>query len=309
MEMTNVEFGFYPYRFDSKLAVFEISSLVGIDEKVTRVMSDSGVYQNWIYAPPQEQQSLGVPSSITLPYASRVFGLPKTHLLKHSSGDLKRLSFLVWSFGFFVGMRMSDQEMGFLDAAALQRGASNDLVWSEADLGQALEKADKFYESHAASPEIALVIRAVIHSFLLSATPTLLDFERFLHLYTAVDAAFSAHILIHGKPTKRQLHGERIAYLCEALGLLTPWWADRNSPYVAERRNETIHEGLFFGEPWGYTTFGGEQRNEAKYRMILLELQKLLCRIVMALLGVRDEKYLKSPVDDRQKHRIRLVAE
>jgi hypothetical protein len=42
---------------------------------------------------------------------------PVTHLLKHSSGDLKRLSFLVWSFGFFVGMRMSDQEMGFLDAA------------------------------------------------------------------------------------------------------------------------------------------------------------------------------------------------
>jgi hypothetical protein len=62
--------------------------------------------------------------------------------LKHSSGDLKRLSFLVWSFGFFLGMRMSDQEMGLLDAAALQRGASNDLVWFEADLCRALEKAD-----------------------------------------------------------------------------------------------------------------------------------------------------------------------
>jgi hypothetical protein len=61
---------------------------------------------------------------------------PVTHLLKHSSRDLKRLSFLVWSFGFFVGMRMSDQEMGFLDAAAPQRGASNDLVWFEADLGR-----------------------------------------------------------------------------------------------------------------------------------------------------------------------------
>jgi hypothetical protein len=104
--MANVEFGFYPYRFDRKVAAFEISSLVDIDEKIARVMSDSGVYQDWIYAPPQEQQSLGLPSTITLPYVSRVFGLPKTHLLRHSSGDPKRLSFLVWSFGFFVGRRI-----------------------------------------------------------------------------------------------------------------------------------------------------------------------------------------------------------
>ncbi len=43
-----------------------------------------------------------------------------------------------------------------------------------------------------------------------------------------------------------------------------------------------------------------------KYQMILLEFEKLMCRIVMALLDVRDETYLKSRVDDRQKHGIHL---
>jgi hypothetical protein len=301
-----VKFGFYPIRYDVKLPKFEIATLEDFDKSVERVMSDSGVHADWIYAPLREVKSLGVSGTKTLPFTSRVFGLPKTHRLIHTSDDPTQLSFLVWVFGFFTGLRMSDQEAGFLDAAALRPGTSNDVVWCGQSLQTALSKADAFFEQHAGRPEVALAIRAVIHSYMLADLPTLLDFERFLHLYTAVDAAFAVRRHLHKESTKGVSHAERIAYLCESLGLPIPWWADRSSPYVAQRRNETIHEGLFFGEPWGFTTFGGVERSEMKHQMVILELQKLLCRVIMALLGVRDEVYLKSRVDDRQRHGIHL---
>ena len=145
-----------------------------------------------------------------------------------------------------------------------------------------------------------------MHSYLASDVPTLLDYERFIHLYTAIDACYAAQGLIAGPPKKRQNHGERIAYLCEELGVPVPWWADRNSHFVATQRNETLHEGLFFGEPWGFSIFGGDQHNDPKQHMLLLEMQNLTCRIVIALLGVRDREYLTSSVSDRQRHGLRL---
>jgi hypothetical protein len=304
--MASTEFGFYPVRYDVKLAKFEITTLDDFNERVESVISDSRVHADWIYAPLCEVKSLGVPGTRNLPYTSRVFALPKTHRLTHTSEDPKRLSFLIWVFGFLVGIRMSDQKAGFLDAATLRPGMSNDVVWCGRSLQLALTKADDFFECNTRQPAVELAIRAVIHSYLLAHLPTLLDFERFLYLYTAVDAAFAAHNHLHCKTAKVVSHKKRIAYLCESLGLPTPWWADCNTPYVAQRRNETIHEGLFFGEPWGFMTFGCTQESEMKHRMILLELQKLMCRIIMALLDVRDETYLKSAVDDRQRHGINL---
>jgi hypothetical protein len=304
--MATTDFGFYPIRYDVNVGSFEIITLGDFDDAVTRVMSDPGVHKDWIYAPLREQASLGISGTRTLPYVSRVFGLPKTHRLTHTSDDEKRLTFLVWVFGFFVGMRMSNLEAGFLDAAALRQGTSTDMVWCGDSLQKAMLTADDFYETHKAKSEIERAIRAVIHSFLLADLPTLLDFEQFLHLYTAADAAYAVHTHIYGEPKQKPSHAARIAHLCEQLKIPTPWWADRNSKYVATQRNNAIHEGLFFGEPWGFTIFGGTTQADPRERMVLLELQKLMCRILMAMLGVRDETYLQSAVDDRQRHGVHL---
>lgn len=304
--MLATEFGFYPVRYDVTLPTFEIATLDDFDEQVKLVMNEPTVERDWIYAPPREQLSLGIPSTRTLPYASRVFGLPRTHRLTHPSDDPKRSSFLIWVFGFFAGMRLSESEAGHLDAAPLRPGTSNDVVWCGESLEKALSKADQFFASHSGEPKIERAMRAVVHSYLLADLPILLDFERFLHLYTAVDAAYAAYGHIYGAPSKRVSHSERIAYLCEQLRLSLPWWAEKASPYVAERRNETIHEGLFLGEPWGFATCGDAKNRDSQQRMILLQLQKLMSRVIMALLGVRDETYLQSKVDDRQRHGIRL---
>jgi len=73
------------------------------------------------------------------------------------------------------------------------------------------------------------------------------------------------------------------------------------------QRNETLHEGLFFGEPWGFSIFGGKQHNDPKQQTILNEMHKLTCKIVISLLGIQDHEYLKSSFSDRQRHGIRLT--
>jgi len=302
----SVDFGFYPLRLDTDYRDFRIRTRDDFGSSVKAVRSEPFVEGDWIYSPPREVHAFGTSSTKVLPYPSRVFGLPKTHTLGHKTDDPVRLCFLIWCFGFFVGMRMSDQEAGFLDATPIKPGVSNDIVWFGDSLMIALATADDFFTASATAPKVARTIRAAMHSYLASDVPTLLDYERFIHLYTAIDACYAAHGIIASQRKTRVLHAERIAYLCEELGLPVPWWADRNSAFVAKERNETLHEGLFFGESWGFSICGGKQHNDPKQHMLLLEMQKLTCRVVIALLGVQAREYLTSSVSDRQRHRLRL---
>ena len=51
----------------------------------------------------------------TLP--SRVFGLPKRHVIEHAAADSDdHLTFHLWAFSFFTGMRLIATEAGFVDA-------------------------------------------------------------------------------------------------------------------------------------------------------------------------------------------------
>jgi hypothetical protein len=302
----SVDFGFYPEALDVDYRDFQIKTRNDFDSNVKAVKSDSSIDGDWIYSPPRQLRDFGTDSIKVLPYPSRVFGLPKTHTLTHKADDHARLRFLVWCFGFLVGMRISDQEAGFLDATPIKPGVNNDIAWLGNSLMIALGLADDFFTANAAVPRIELAIRSAMHSYLTSDIPTLLDYERFIHLYTAIDACFAVHGFIAGPPKKKVFHhAERIAYLCEKLDIPVPWWAERNSSFVAKERNETLHEGLFFGEPRGFSIWGGKQHNDPKQQMLLLEMQKLTCRIVIALLGVQDREYLRSSVSDRQRYALR----
>ena len=304
-EMT-ADFGFYPLRLDTDNGRFQIKTCDDFESIVKAVRSNPFVEGDWIYSPPSESYAFGTDSIRVRPYSSRVFGLLNTHTLSHQTNDPVRLRFLIWCFGFFVGMRMSDREAGFLDATPIKPGASNDIVWLGNSLMIALATADDFFTANATAPKIERVIRAAMHSYLASDVPTLLDYERFIHLYTAIDACYAAQEIIAGQPKTKVAHAERIAYLCEELGLPVPWWANRNSRFIATQRNQTLHEGLFFGEPWGFSIFGRAHHTDPKQQILLLEMQKLTCRIVIALLGVQDREYLTSSVSDRQRHGLRL---
>jgi hypothetical protein len=46
-----------------------------------------------------------------------VFGLPKRHVIEHAAADSDdHLTFHLWAFSFFTGMRLTATEAGFVDA-------------------------------------------------------------------------------------------------------------------------------------------------------------------------------------------------
>src|ERR1051326_5593335 len=176
-----LDFGFYPLRLDVNCRDFQIKTRDDFEASVRGVKSLPFIEGDWIYSPPRRQYDFGKNSTKVLPYPSRIFDLPKTHTPNHTANDPLRCRFLICCFGFFVGMRMSDQEAGFLDATPIKPGVSNDIVWLGDSLVSALNAADDFFTANASSPKAELTVRAAVHSYLNSDVPTLLDYERFIH--------------------------------------------------------------------------------------------------------------------------------
>ena len=200
---------------------------------------------------------------------------------------------------------MSDVEAGFLDATPIAPGVAHDMVWLGDSLFTAVEYADRFWTTHSANTHIEAAIRGAIHSYFISQTPTLLEFEKFIYLYTALEGCHYVHSSIQGKQASKMRHNQRIASLCEAFSISIPPWADPNSSLVAKHRHATLHEGLFFDEPLGFQLFGGSNRN-IQGGTLLLQMAALTSRLIIALLGMVTCDYVKSPVDTRQRHGVRL---
>jgi hypothetical protein len=127
-------------------------------------------------------------------------------------------------------------------------------------------------------------------------------------------AGLAAHnstraLILGHDPTKRTSHRKRVADLCSAYGIDVPAWADpaaSGKTNVARFRNETLHEGLFFGEPLGFQMFGGNGARRPEDEGILLERSSLISRIVLALLGMEKCEYVISPIGTRQMIGVRM---
>src|SRR5690606_29454737 len=102
----------------------EIHTLPDLAATVALVGAE-GVEADWIYAPPQEVYHFGSSGgrNRTMPYPSRVFGLPKTHAFTHTSAESDdHLTFLLWALSFFEGMRLTATKAGFVDATPIVPG-------------------------------------------------------------------------------------------------------------------------------------------------------------------------------------------
>jgi hypothetical protein len=303
--VNSVVFGFYPRAFDIAVGSISIATLPNLDATVQAIASSQFTENNWIYAPPQETRHFPSGVITTRPYRARVFGLPKTHRLTHSQAqDPAHLRFLCWCFGFFAGMRMSDTEAGFLDATPIKPGTAHDFLCSEDTLTLMLGHAERFWNAHSENPRIEAAMRGIIHSYFMSQTPTLLDFERFIYLYTALDGCHCVNALINGLPTNGS-HKERIAKICDHFSIAVPKWVDSVTP----TRNATLHEGLFFNEPLGFQIFGGSDRAKNADQNLLLQMEALSSRLIVALLGMADNTYVRSPINTRQIHSLHLSAD
>ncbi len=97
-------------------------------------------------------------------------------------------------------------------------------------------------------------------------------------------------------PRKGPNHAKRIDWMCNRFGIATPNWAEpqlgSNTTILAGIRNDTFHEALFMDAPLGFaTTAGGVTEN------LLLEMNGLISRILLALIGAEDAEYVQSPVN------------
>lgn len=71
-----------------------------------------------------------------------------------------------------------------------------------------------------------------------------------------------------------------------------------NKSEVSIVRNDTIHEALFLDEPLGFSIYGGNQStiNNGK---IILQMQNLICRLLVAILGEPNTDYVKTGIESR----------
>lgn len=305
----STKFGFLPERMDISCGPLSIGTLEEASEAFSEVQTSDLVYRDWICAPPDRSRDFISGEIKVRPFLSRVFALPKTHYIHHSDdNDPEHINFLVWCLGFFLGLRLTTTEAGFLDATPIKTGKLNDFLFSGAGPTEALMLAEQFWQSHGSTPRATKRVAGIIHGLFLGQNPNHLPFERFTYFYMALDSCFALAKDLLDEPTGRLSHAERFEWMCRKFDMPVPDWANPNAQKKTEIsvvRNDTMHEALFFGEPLGFTVYGGVERS-ADSGSVLLQMQALICRLLVALLGKPEATYVRSPVDTRQRFLLDL---
>ena len=253
-------FGFYPEPLQVDTGAIGIRPLPDLDEAFEEVLSSEQMDDGWIYVPPQQTRDFMSGRIRERPYSARVFGLRHTHMLTHAAATGEdHVVFLLWALSFFLGMRLSPTERGFLDATPVKRGKLVDFVLLGRSLERAIDLADGFWRDNAGEPRNAQRFSAAVHALFLGQYPQALQFERFIHLYTAIDACYALTRALRSAGARHK-HGARIAWMCGELGVVTPAWARSTGgggSVVSILRNDALHEALFMNEPLGFAVHGG----------------------------------------------------
>ncbi len=129
MRKIEKKFGFYPETLEVDTGAISIRPLPELDEVVNRVLSSEQVDDNWMYVPLQRTCDLMSGRLYKRPFSARVFGLPRTQRLKieKASGD-GHADFYLWILSFFLGMRLTSTEAGFVDATPSKPGTLVDFL-------------------------------------------------------------------------------------------------------------------------------------------------------------------------------------
>lgn len=303
-----MEFGFFPENLDLAHGPVTISTLPDFSSSKNKVEADSNIRKGWIYPGNVETMRLGV-GIRSEPYPHRIFGLPKTHAIEHTNPNQdseQLLKFHIWVLSFFVGMRLTSEKAGFLDTTPIKKGKLVDFVVI-GKLDRAIEFAEKFWTDNISCLKQTVRLSAAIHSLFLSQNPRALRFEQFQYVYMALDACFAMLRQKH-KNGCNPNHAKRLSWMCEKLDVSIPTWAaiddeQAKKTEVSGLRNDAFHEALFAGEPFGFAIDGTESSQN-----LVLEMRNLTCRILAGILGVSDTQFLKSAVNNRQLHGVRLSS-
>ena len=165
-----------------------------------------------------------------------------------------------------------------------------------------------YWHKAASGSGNAKLIVAMINALFLAQNPLLLQYERFFHLYAALDTCFA--LLSAANMGAPRWHSQRISWMCKLFGMEVPEWAqvDGTSSEVSALRNPTFHEALFGGEPLGFALYMGKKHTSQDENM-LLEMEALICRFVVAALGRPTCPYVVTAIGTRQMHSLDLTKD
>lgn len=302
------EFGYYPTPCDIEIGRFSVQTLPDHENHVIDVTKHSNVLMDWIYPGAKQNRDFMSGNIRSMPYSARIFSLPKTHVLTlHESGSRENLDFVVWCLSFFIGMRLTTTEAGFLDATPIQPGKLVDFFLSRCTVADAVEVALNYLESERSDPRAHKRVAAVIHALFLAQYPQNLCFERFQYLYMALDACFKL-VSVKEVPVPHIPHAGRVQWMCEKFGMKPPDWAENAKATLSSLsvvRNDTFHEALFFDGPLGFSIYGGNQPTAGRDN-ITLQMKALICRLLVAILGSPEISYVRTPVNTRMIYALEL---
>ena len=288
MPEQTVNFGYYPHPCDFCMGDISISTLPKHEEAVAWVKRNcDNIDKDWFYAPYTGRQNFGSDGEIEwLPYPSRVFALPETHCLRHKNADSKEhLEFLIWCFSFFVGMRLTTTEAGFVDSTPLCPGTLVEFLAQPTD--KAIDLSERFWQDNREGKGVKIV-PAIIHALFLGQNPHGLDHEKFMFLYMALDACWRLFKVITSG-SNRTPHARRFEVLCDQYGIFSPICVKD----ISRMRNDIVHEAMMFGLPLGFFSDGNKQEVR-EVNLTCIEMRGLACRFLVALLGGQDRAYFAS---------------
>ena len=201
-----------------------------------------------------------------------------------------------------MGTRLTTTEAGYLDATPIKSGKLVDFLLLGNSLVRAVLLAEDFWMANSGQRDRAKLFAAAVHALFLGQFPQSLQFERFIYLYTAIDACFKLGKALKNL-TKSIPHSGRIDWMCNQFGLNLPGWAKQpvgGSAHVTGIRNPTLHEALFMDEPLGFAVHG-----KGAHVNLTLEMGALVCRMLVALIG-GNASYVRSRVDSMQRQGLEL---
>lgn len=262
-----MKYGYLPVEKHVESSSFVIDTLPGLQDYKTIEATWPFVKDGWSYPPWEADSRFEVPQPLR---PAPVFGFHPSHeiVLKTSTDEADdRLKFLILIHGFLNGLHLLPEGWIHFQRTAIKPGESAIFIIRNNEEGAILELILQRYCS--LSLDNRKRCYGLVHWFLM-AQEYVTQHDMFSAQYLVADAA---HALAQGIDLigRRIPHSQRIPRLCEALGLVTPDWAQPEADgqsYLSRLRNEFFHEALFVEQPIGFghpvpnVTFGLRCINE-----------------------------------------------
>ena len=197
--------------------------------------------------------------------------------LKESDEIERKTEFIIIYLGFLMGVRLVPDGWRNQTRTPLKPHTLVDFRCSTAALERMLDKADQLWRR---LPDALSRKRlfAAIHWWLLAGCFHE-EYQSFAAHYTALDACWNVWCATKGINPRKDTHSTRPGILCDALGVPIPSWAESpqaGASPLANVRNQLLHEGLYGGEPVGFSYPTGDQE---------FDLGWLVSRLLVALIS------------------------